>query len=238
MRRAAATLLRRVLAAALMGGAAAHAHDSWLVPGDGGQFTLVTGSRYPRVELTAPPESIAARNCTTRASARACWVELREFEIELEPGLVEVYFRDAQPPAPVREHWRSLHADGHAWHERYRKFARVEETKPGVTREQLAAIRQPVGLALELVPAGDEAMQAGRKARLTLLSEGKPLAGQPVELVSERSPLGLWARTDARGEVEWTLPFTGAWLARTIVIEPDGAANWRSRFATLAFEAR
>ena len=58
-----------------------------------------------------------------------------------------------------------------------------------------------------------------------------------VELVSDRSPLGVWSRTGAQGELEWTLPFAGRWLVRAIALEPDGAAAWRSRFATLAVEA-
>lgn len=205
--------------ALLCGAAAAHAHDSWFAHDDGGALTIVTGTRYPRADLTAPPDSIAKREC----SSRACWAEMREFEIELDPRIVELYFKEAKPDQAVRDRWNALHAKGIAWHERYRKFMRVE-LAPG-------ADEKPAGLELEILPVG-------AKARFVLLSRNKPVANQPIELVSERNPLGLWSRTDANGEVEWQLPFAGEWLVRTIVIEPDGDTTWRSRFATLIFEAR
>jgi len=206
--------------------AAAQAHDSWFVQGEGGKLTIGTGLRYPLAELVDPESSIARRAC----NEGSCWAELRELQIDLDPKLVDVYFRDAHPSAAVRERWRLLHSQGIGWHERYRKFMRIE----------LASTpdRAPAGLDLEFVALGDSVMIAGGKARFVLMSQGKPVADQPVELVSERNPLGIWSRTNSQGEVEWPLPFAGRWLARTILIEPDGATDWKSRFATLVFEAR
>jgi uncharacterized GH25 family protein len=205
-------------AIALAAVASAHAHDSWFVQDDGARPAIVTGTRYPRADLVAPPESIARQQC----SAAACWAELHEFEIDLDPKIVEVYFRDALPSKEVRERWKALRAKGVTWHERYRKFARIQFASDGA---------KPAGLDLEIVPAG-------KPGRFMLLSNRQPVPGQPVELVSERSPLGLWSRTNAQGEVEWQLPFAGQWLVRTIIIEPDGDTAWKSRFATLVFDAR
>lgn len=224
----------------------ANAHDSWIVH-DAAVLSLATGNRYPRAELAPPADSIALAACVNgggrplpfRAGteARACWAELREFEIDLEPRLVDVYLKEARPPDAVRARWLELHADGTGWHERYRKFARIELGAAGASPDVLRAIRRPAGLDLEIVPVGDAPLKANAPARFAVLSRGEPVRGQAVELVSERSPVGVWSRTNSQGELQWTLPFAGRWLVRAIAIEPDGPSAWRSRFATLAFEA-
>ena len=219
-------LLRLAALAALLVAANAQAHDSWIVDGPGA-LTMVTGSRYPLVDLTVPAESIVRQAC----AKRTCWTQLRPFDIELEPRLVDVYFRDAHPSGDVQSRWQALHARGVAWRERYRKFARIE-------RDPGAPSTRPAGMDLELLPAAPAALRSGAQARFVLLSNGKPLAEQPVELVSDRSPLGVWSRTDAQGQVAWTLPFAARWLVRTIVIEPAEGDAWQSRFATLVFDAK
>ena len=234
-----------VLASALLAGAA-HAHDSWIVP-DGSVLSVATGNRYPRAELTVPPGGIEQAACHSASGGRAsfarragpqgCWAELREYGIELDAALVPVYLREARPPETVRDRWQALHAEGIGWRERYRKFARIELAGPEVPTAVLRNLRRPAGLDLEIVPAGDSPLRVGQPGRFIVLSQGQPVPGQAVELVSERNPLGAWSKTDERGTVQWTLPFAGHWLVRTIAIGPDAASAWRSRFATLAFEA-
>lgn len=217
---------------------ALHAHDSWFAR-DGDTVTLVTGTRFPRAELVAPAESIARKECSTNGGANACWVELHEFDITLDDRIVDVYLREVHPDEAVRAQWQALHANRKEWRERYRKFARIEWGDDGnTTAEQRQSVRQPANLPLEVLPIGNTAFAKGTQARFVVLSQGKPVAGRPVELVSEKNPLGLWSRTDAQGEVAWPLPFGGGWLVRTILIETDGAERFRSRFATFAFEAR
>lgn len=220
-----------------LAGTALHAHDSWLV-NDGATVTLVTGTRFPKPELVPPKDAIANDGCATKGAARACWVELKEFDIVLEPKIVDVYLREVRPDEAVRTRWQALHADRKEWRERYRKFARIEIATAGATDEQRLSLRQPANLDLELLPRGSAALKAGAQARFALLSKGRPMAGQAVELISDKSPIGLWSRTDANGEVAWPLPFAANWLVRTIVLESDGPDRWRSRFATFAFEAR
>jgi uncharacterized GH25 family protein len=229
---------RAVLFALLAGAATVlHAHDSWLV-NEGDAIALVTGTRFPKAEIVPPADSVASRGCATEGSARACWIELREFEIVLEPKIVDVYFREARPADSVVARWHGLHATGKEWRERYRKFARIEIAPADATDEQRRSIRQPANLDLELLPIGNRPFETGSAARFVLLSKGQPVAGRAVELISDKSPIGLWSRTDERGEVQWPLPFAANWLVRTILLEPDGADRWRSRFATFAFEAR
>lgn len=203
--------MMKALAALLLAGSLAvqctWAHDSWIA----GPGRIVTGNRYPVSEITVPPEAVAAAKCNDGT----CWAELKPFDITLDAKIVDVYFHEARPDEAVRARWNALKAKGLAWRERYRKFVRsgLDTT--------------PAGLDLEIVARGE--------GRFVLLSEGVPVKGQAVELVSDRSPIGLWSRTDERGEVKWAIPFAATWLVRTIVIEPDGEDAWRSRFATLVF---
>jgi hypothetical protein len=183
--------------------------------------------------------ALALRASRSGAAPLACWMELKAHEITLDPPLVDVYLREIQPPAEVRQAWAAQHEAGRPWQERYRKFARIELAGPDATPEQLRAIRRPRGLDLEIVVLGDAPLRSGQPARFQVLARGVPVAGLAVELVSERSPLGVWGRSDGNGEVAHTLPFGGAWLLRATLLEPDVAPGaWRSRFVTLAFEAQ
>jgi hypothetical protein len=70
--------------------------------------------------------------------------------------------------------------------------------------------------------------------------DGRPLAGQWVELVSERHTLGVWRQSDPQGLLQVPPPFPGQWLLRATVLEPpaDDAQAWRSRFVTLVVDVR
>lgn len=226
---------------------------------------LATGTRYPAAEFGQSAGSVARAGCAaTDGSAvtlapvkeqphglelaakasgtqrpAACWLELREAEIEMQPRLVPVYLAEIQASAAIRETWASLQARQLPWRERYRKYARIElpAAQPRSPVEW-AAVRQPVGLGLEIVVLGGEPLVAGRPQAFQVLRDGKPLADLPVELVSERSPLGVWRRTDAQGMLRQSLPFTGRWLLRGVDLrrsEADPQA-WESRFVTLSIE--
>ena len=248
--------------------ALAQAHDSWLAPagpvsGSRVELRLSTGERYPLASSAPAPASLAQAACVGESGAiqrlrpgsmqatalalkagrrgtgpAACWIELKTHEITLTPQLVEVYLREIQPPSAVLQAWAAQQEGGLAWHERYRKFARIELSRAGDAPEQLRAIRRPQGLDLEIVVLGDAPLRTGQPARFQVLSRGEPVAGLAVELVSERSSLGVWARSDDVGQVAHTLPFGGWWLLRATLLEPGPRpGEWQSRFVTLAFEA-
>ena len=73
-----------------------------------------------------------------------------------------------------------------------------------------------------------------------IVIDGRPLAGLPVQLRSELSPLGIWRTTDAEGRLETVLPVAGRWILRGTDVRPaaDGSDRWGSRFLTLAFEVQ
>jgi uncharacterized GH25 family protein len=229
---------------------------------------LATGNRYPLQEFSQSRTSVAQAECVdaggrrvalqaTREQSRwldlqaqladpadapiACWVELYAAEVDIAPPIVQVYFRDIQASPAIRAAWAGLQARTVPWHERYRKFARIElPAAVAVAAGALAQARRPVGLDLEIVVLGDQPIATGQPQRFQVLRDGRPLADLPIELVSERSPVGVWRRSDTEGIVECVLPFPGRWLLRATDLRPapDNPDTWASRFVTLAIEAR
>jgi len=228
---------------------------------------LTTGSHYPLQEFSQTESSVARSGCVDAGGKRlalrpvreqprwldldarlagdgraaiACWVELHTAEVDIEPRIVQVYFRDIQASPAIRATWSDLQSRNVPWHERYRKFARIELAgAAGIAPQALAAARRPVGLDLEIVVLGDRPVAIGEPLRFQVLRDGRPLAGLPVELRSERSPLGIWRQSDAHGVIEHRLPFGGRWLLRATDLResPEAPGTWASRFVTLAIEA-
>ena len=87
---------------------------------------------------------------------------------------------------------------------------------------------------------GNKPIAVGEPLEFQVLRDGRPFAGFPVELVSERSALGIWRESDADGKLRHSLPFAGRWLLRGTDLRPSGERpdTWESRFVTLAIEAR
>lgn len=227
---------------------------------------LGTGNRFPVQEFSSSPQSVVHSGCVGRggklplrpvreqpnwlelaaASASpgrpaACWLELAEAYVELEPRLVEVYFAEIRATAAQREAWAGLQARHIPWRETYRKFARIElASVSAASPGERETARRPAGLDLEIVVLGDQPIATGQPLAFQVLRDGQPLAGFPVELVSERSPLGIWRTTDAQGTLRHSLPFAGRWLLRgtDLRLSTKQPTAWESRFVTLAIEAR
>lgn len=247
----------------------AQAHDSWFTPGrDGKSLELATGMRYPVQEFGPVAASVVQASCSDgvgpasalRAvqehaqwldlspgvddgapSPVSCWAELHAADIELAPRLVQVYLAEIRAPADIRNGWARLQERRLPWRESYRKFARIElASDSAVPPERLAAARRPVGMALEIVVLGSKLVVVGEPLAFQVLRDGRPLAGFPVELVSERNALGVWRETDAQGVLRHRLPFGGRWLLRGTDLRPSATRpdSWESRFVTLALEAR
>jgi hypothetical protein len=227
---------------------------------------LATGNRYPQAQFGVSAGSVVRSGCAVApdrkialvplreqphwlelavpvsqvaAAPLACWAELGPAQVELEPPVVQTYFREIRATAANREAWAELQARQQPWSESYRKFTRIELANAASSAAALASARRPVGLDLEIVVLGGEPIAVGRPIAFQVLRDGKPLPGFAVELVSERNPLGIWRETDPAGQLRHTLPFGGKWLLRgTDLRLPAGTATWESRFVTLAFEAR
>ena len=162
----------------------------------------------------------------------SCWAQLSPLEVQLAPDKIALYFKDIQAPTAVRQQWATMSARGVPWKERYTKHARIE-IKPG------AGAALPVDMAMDvLLESPQRPLQQGQALQFRVLRDGQPLPDFAVELRNERSPLGLWRKTDAQGRVSIVAPLPGRWVLRGTDLrlsesEPD---LWVSRFVTLAFE--
>lgn len=98
-----------------------------------------------------------------------------------------------------------------------------------------------LGLPLELI-AETNPYRPGKnqKLKLRLLYQGKPLDGALVVLSNKAQPLAkLRARTGRDGQVEFTLPQRGVWLATAVHMIPAplfATEDWNSLWASLTFE--
>lgn len=250
-------LHRLVLAFALVAPVSAQAHDTWFEPLPAARkgetaFALGTGNRFPVFELGVDAKYYARSGC--RAGARTaplglirhdekrsqlrtaladpaltCWLQLDPFEFELPADKIEVYFKEIRPNAAVLAAWAALKSRGLPFIERYTKSARFDGPM---------AAPAPTGTAMDVLreaPAGPLAV--GAEATFQVLRDGQPLADFAVELVNERSPIGLWHKTDADGRVRAKLPLPGRWLLRgtDLRLSARDATKWESQFITYAF---
>jgi hypothetical protein len=248
------------LAAALaLPAAPARAHDTWFDPRPEGLY-LGTGDHFPKQEFTLEATALARHACfdgrgrswplvareqqaarlrldPAPAAATGCWAQLVEFEVEIEPALVEVYFNDIQAEPALREAWAKQRARGLPFRERYLKHARVHL--------QGALPREPAMDFDVLIEPGDPnapnaafAARAGDEISFRVLRDGRPLAGFAAQFRSELSPAGIWRRTDAEGRVRIQLPLAGRWMLRgTDLRQTDSERGlWRSRFLAFTFE--
>jgi hypothetical protein len=226
---------------------------------------LATGNRYPVQEFSQTPASVARSGCSdgaVRTPLRplsvqpqwlelaspvpdtgvpiSCWVELAAAEIEIDPARVDVYFAEIKASPAIRQAWAEMRSRAIPWRETYRKFARIELALSGAAPpERLATARRPAGLDLEIVLLGTQPVSVGQPLEFQVIRDGRPLAGFAVELVSERSALGIWGQTDGEGKLRHRLPFAGRWLLRgtDLRLSAQHPNTWESRFVTLAIEA-
>lgn len=244
-------------------GATAQAHDTWFEPraaGAGGESALAlsTGNRFPVAEVGVDIQYFVRHGCragdgasrplelvdyTDRQSLlrvrgvtppMSCFVQIAPFEIDLPADKIEVYFAEIRPSAAALSAWAALKARGLPFLERYIKSARIDVGA-------VAAPTVPAGTAMDvlrLAPSG--LLAVGSEAQFQVLRDGRPLPDFPVELVNERSPVGLWQRTDADGRVRIKLPLPGRWMLRgtDLRLSASDATRWDSRFITYAFEVQ
>jgi len=235
---------------------AAHAHDTWFALDSEGTLSLSTGNRFPVADQGVDTKYFARSGCragggaaqaldklryTDKATvlrtkldgnaAFTCFVQLEPFEFELPADKIEIYFKEIRPGAAVLDAWAGLKARGLPFLEKYTKSARID----------VGAVAAPVptGTAMDVLRSAPSGVIAvGAEATFQVLRDGRPLPDFPVELINERSPIGLWHRTDAQGRVTARLPLPGRWLLRgtDLRLSNSDPTRWESQFITYAFE--
>lgn len=183
--------------------------------------------------VISPPKDLP------RAPRVSCWAQLQPFEVDLVDELVEVYFKEALPPASVRQAWAAQKARGQPWRERYVKHARTEWFADPQASETAAPEPSGMGMdALLLQPL--KAPRVGDELEFVVLKNGQPMPQFSVEFRLNSSRFGLWRRTDDQGRVRLKAPSAGRWLLRGIELTPPDAGVaepiWLGLFITLAFD--
>lgn len=234
---------------------AVQAHDTWFVPGkEAASYHLNTGSHFPQLGGPVPFSRLAGHGCidldgqsvgnVTRGSSRefvvsladvatnthsVCWASLSKRSITLNPREVKQYLAETRAGDQWREHYRNLQAQGKDWRESYRKSARMELT----TALSSALVDLP--FQARLAPSSAQVTsKANQPITLQVLLNEEPLAGQPVELLVDNAPVGLWYETDTQGYVEVVPPVSGQALLRgTHFALNDGAIQ--TEFLTYTF---
>lgn len=183
-----------------------------LVAGDSGAVELSTGSRFPVSENAVKPERIdrtyvrfgsgrpmpmtGAREDgpVTRLEATYAGAGLAVLAIQLKPNFIEIpaaefdaYLDEigaAEALADRRKRKETRKPGREVYTKIAKTFARVVDPKkrPVETPGRDAAA-EPLGLPLEIVLGADPSgLRAGGTLTATLLSEGKPAAGQAVRV--------------------------------------------------------
>ena len=199
-----------------------------------------------RAQIKLPPSVNASAAASASAlgkaghSAITCWAQLVPLEVTIAPEIVPNYLKEINASPELRANWAAMLVRGLPWKERYTKHARIEliDTRLGTG---LGPVPQAAPMGMDIVmnsPGGSP--QRGDEVTFTLLRDGQPLAGLPLELKSAITRLSFWTQTDSAGRATLRLPLAGRWLARAVDLRlsttvPD---EWESRFVTLAFEVR
>jgi Domain of unknown function (DUF4198) len=235
----------------------AAAHDTWFEPLPNGSLSLGTGNRFPVNEIAVDDKYFVKSGCVNaegkastldmvrftdkatllRSKDRVgtepmtCFMQLQPFDIDLPPDKIEIYFKEVRPTDAALAAWADLKARGLPFREHYTKSARIDAGAD--------ASAHPIGTAMDALrvsPRGP--LSVGSEAVFQVLRDGKPMPDLPVELINERSPVGLWHRTDAEGRITAKLPLPGRWALRGVDLRlsPSDATRWESWFITYAFE--
>ncbi len=245
------------------------AHDTWLIPeefavapGAKVALDLTSGIEFPALEkgpkrdrvkaasyrlaghvtaieeISEGPQSLRFATEVKAPGVAAFWVEFPPKDIELKPDQVGEYLEEIGASAQLIREWKAMSPP--RWREQYSKhqktFVRVGE--PPANDQSW---KEPVGVALEIVPEQDPtAAKAGGKFSVLVLKGGKAFPDFPLTAVAAGEKEGETVRTDKEGRATFELGKQGRWLLRGTevrrVTRPD--ADWESDFTTLTLEAK
>ncbi len=254
--------VRSLAALALLGlASSAAAHDTWLLPrkpAPGARpsvtLDLTSGMAFPRLESAIAPDrlrraglrvagremALASRKGTkalalaasgTGEGVAVAWVELHPRPLELTAAQVEEYLAEIGEQDGAGREW-ALRPEPKRWRETYRKLAKAVFVlgNSGVADDSW---REPVGLALEIVPETSLAgLTPGGELPVRVLKEGRPLTGFALSAVRAAGKRTL-KRTDAEGRVSFVLDRPGPWMLAGVELRSGPDGTWESDFTTL-----
>lgn len=262
-------LLMVACLAALVIVSSAHAHDTWLLPDhfetapkskvmldltSGMAFpALETGPKRARVqaakcrlagetfdiiEITEGPQSLRFVTEVPAPGIATFWVKFPPKEIELKPEQVHEYLEEIGASAALLKEWSEMKPP--RWRELYSKHQKTF-VRVGTPTADDQSWKEPVGVALEIVPEQDPtALKAGGEFAVLVLKNGKPFPDFPLNAVAEGESKGETRKTDAEGRVSFSMKKAGPWLLRGTEVRksPKPEADWESDFTTLTVDVK
>lgn len=198
----------------------------------------LAGRTFPITDITETPEALRFAIDVAEAGIATCWVKLPPREIELTSAQVEEYLAEIAASPALRKEWAEMKPP--RWRELYAKHQKTF-VRVGAPPSGDRSWSEPIGLALEIVPAHDPtAVRAGDEFAVVVLKEGKPLAGFPLNAVAAGAKQGETRTTDAEGRATFRLGKPGAWLLRGTDVRKSARpeADWESDFTTLTLAVK
>ena len=254
------------LAVALLTSAAsANAHDTWLraretfiAPGHAVRLDMTSGMHFPVLDYAIAPERIARAEMRLggevsklaitkpggkslvlgatlpRTGVAAIAVELVPRRLTLDEAHVEEYLKEIGATESIGPLW-AREPNPRRWRETYRKQAKTFVRAGEPTGEP--SWREPLGLALELIPDADPTrLRVGDALRLQLRKQGAPLAGVVIGADHSTLPQRRLVTTDADGWARFVFDHAGPWLLAATELRRRADGGWESDFTTLTVE--
>ncbi len=254
---------------ALLTASSARAHDTWLIPDhfetapktsvtldltSGMAFpALETGPKRARVQaasfrlagqtfdikdISEGPQSLRFVAEVPTAGVAAFWVKFPPKEIELKPEQVHEYLEEIGASAALLKQWEEMKQP--RWRELYSKHQKTF-VRVGTPPADDESWKEPVGLALEIVPEQDPtAVKAGGEFAVLVLKNGKTFPDFPLTAVAGGESKGETRKTDAEGRVSFSMKKAGPWLLRGTEVRKSTKpeADWESDFTTLTVDVK
>ena len=237
-------------------------HDTWIAAeatsvaaGQICRFDVTSGMSFPVLEFAIRPERLTRAEVrlaqhtfalgAPRSQARALvlaatlaeegiasvWVELAPKQLELSSAQVDEYLREIGMAETLGPAWRQR-PEPKRWRETYTKHAKTFVRVGQRVGDE--SWRDPVGMALELVPDADPSgLRAGQPFGLRLLKDGQPLAGVAVAADPGGRDARTFKTTDADGRVRFEPAHAGRYLFAATQLRPLADGSWASDFTTL-----
>jgi hypothetical protein len=170
-----------------------------------------------------------------QAGLATVWVELHPKEITLTDEQVAEYLDEIGATAAVRESW-ARQKGREVWKETYTKHAKTWVFVGDSARDM--SWKEPVGMALELVPlANPSGLRVGQKAVFRLILGGKPFPGRVVGLMTDGAKDRQVGKTNEDGEVSFLLGRAGRVLVFAVDLRrTKTGSGWESDFTTVTLQ--
>jgi uncharacterized GH25 family protein len=237
------------------------AHETWLSPpafsgpiGTTVVFDLTSGMKFPVLEYVIAPERVSAAHVRLgleqdaltvhergksslrfarvfeRMGRATAWITLFPKTLELSEAKVSEYFQEISASQEVRDTWSRMRT--HKWRETYTKCAKTcLVIGDGIADDSW---KEPVGMALEIVPLTDPAaLRVGQSASFKLLENGRPLPNLPLGLLVEGSDRRVFQVTDSEGQATFPIERAGRALFFAVHLQiSDDKPEWKSNFTS------